>query len=350
MPAKQPSSFRLFALVKRRPFFADKMPQSFPSLKHGPSLRKGRIKARLRPYFLPFAWRRATDGAGLAGHADKRDKQLALDARGIGFRISRFMGQEHVYVPPLLENMARAEFAAIDGEKSRKPPAIFHYPLYRHCGLAALFLLPLLWWHGLIQGWWPAPAFPPSPDRWQTLGALDGIRIKIYGEWHRLGTALCLHSGIPHLAGNLVFGGFFLALLARLIGIGRAFLLTMAGGLAGNFISLELHELSYRSIGYSTALFASIGALGGIALPRAASPQKMFMPLAAALALLAMLGVEGEHTDYAAHLSGLSAGFCLGLWEEFRMRRGLPGLPQLAAGILGAAIPLCAWSLCFGFL
>ena len=71
--------------------------------------------------------------------------------------------------------------------------------------------------------------------------------------------------------------------------------------------------------------------------------RKAILPIAAGAALLAMLGTEGENTDYAAHVAGLLCGLALGLGESWRMRRGWPALPQIPAGMLALAVPTLAW-------
>ena len=56
---------------------------------------------------------------------------------------------------------------------------------------------------------------------------------------------------------------FFIIILSRRIGYGIALLLNILGGILGNFCSIYLHKMSVASIGYSTALFATIGILCG---------------------------------------------------------------------------------------
>lgn len=263
-----------------------------------------------------------------------------LQARAVPYRIIRQGALEHIYVPALYEQMAMAELAAFARE--RKPaPKIPYWPLHHSWPLAPLYMLPLLWLHGAMTGWWQAPGFLPSGRMWEKLGSLDSIRILLHGEWERLATALTLHTGLVHLTGNICFGAFFLCLLARLCGTGHAWLLTFLGGVLGNGLSLIVHDLGYASIGFSTALFAAVGAIAGILLWR--THERIFMPIAAALALLSLLGVEGANTDYVAHVCGLVSGCFLGFFEGFCIRRNLPLLPQSLAALLALALPCGAW-------
>ena len=67
------------------------------------------------------------------------------------------------------------------------------------------------------------------------------------------------------------------------------------------------------------------------------------LPVAAAAALLAMLGTEGDNTDYAAHLAGLGCGLLLGALEAWRVRNNRAGLGQWWAGAATALIVAVAW-------
>lgn len=297
-----------------------------------------------RPSWLPFAWRNITPVFGLRTYTQKRDWQLVLDSRNISFIIYRFSGREYLYVPPLLENIARMELAsfALENRTDRHKPKV--WPVHDNCFLAILYLLPLIWLHGMQAGWWQPPALLPPPAEWHSLGCLDAVQVKIYGQWYRLITALTLHAGIAHIAGNVVFGAIFLTVLARIVGWGHAMLLTLLAGIGGNLASLFAHSLSYQSAGFSTALFGCIGIMGGIGFMR---EQRGFFAIAAALAILAMLGTEGEHTDYLAHICGLVSGLLLGTVENIFIARNWRTLPQWLAAGLAFAIPVAAWHAAF---
>ncbi len=267
-----------------------------------------------------------------------------LDARAIPYRLVRQGSLEHLYVPALYEQMAITELAAFSRERKPVPKACF-WSLYNSWPLAPLYLLPFIWWHGEAANWWQAPTFLPPASSWHQLGSLDSIRILLHGEWERLATALTLHSGIVHLTGNIFFGAFFLCLLARLCGVGHAWLLTFLGGVLGNCLSLFIHDLGYASEGFSTALFGAVGSIAGLLLWR--THERIFMPIAAALALLSLFGVEGANTDYVAHICGLVAGCFLGFAEGYCLRKGWPLLPQSIAGALALVLPAVAWLLRF---
>jgi rhomboid protease GluP len=73
--------------------------------------------------------------------------------------------------------------------------------------------------------------------------------------------------------------------------------------------------------------------------------KKWFLPVAGALALLAMLGTEGENTDIGAHLFGFIFGILFGLVGECLVERfGRPGSrATVLLALFAAAVPVVAW-------
>lgn len=313
------------------------MPQPFS---HAPVIN-GRWRWRVRPASVPAFWRNITGASGFTSYRQRRDWRLVLSACDIPHRLSQFCSRECLYVPPLLECAALRELTAFDEERRRPvpPPPTPH----AHWKLAGCFLLPLFVWHGMRVGWWPVPDCLPAPRLWLPAGILDTLQVRLHGQWYRAITALTLHADAAHLCGNIAFGALFLALLARSAGIGRAIWLTLAGGILGNCLAVALRRHPVESIGFSTALFACIGALSGLMALRHAGRREMFLPVAAGAALLAMLGTEGERTDYVAHVAGLCSGLTLGMAEGLRLRHKWRALPQWTAAALAMLVPALAW-------
>lgn len=296
---------------------------------------------RVRPGFLPAFWHNITGASGFTSYRQRRDWRLVLSACGIPHRLCQFNGREYLYVPPLLEGPALHELGAFDAERVRPPEPL--PPSQPHWRMAGIFLLPLLGWHGMRVGWWPAPDFLPAPRLWLDAGALETLVVRLHGEWFRVVTALTLHADAAHLMANLAFGALFLALLARCAGLGTSLWLSVAGGSLGNALAVLLRREPVQSIGFSTALFATIGALSGLMAMRHASRRDMLLPVAAGAGLLAMLGTEGERTDYLAHVTGLVAGLVLGMVAGLARRRKWPTLPQWAWAALAMSLPVWAW-------
>lgn len=294
----------------------------------------------------PRFWRRVTPA--IHSHAHKRDWQLVLNARNVPFRIRQCGDGEFIYVPPLYEKIARGELAAYAKENSG-PVKSCSPPARKDAWMAAFFPLALVLWHGLrINSSILHFDFLPDPSTWLAYGQLDRIKILAGHEFYRLATALTLHVDSSHLGGNIFFGSIFLFLLARITGPGRALLLTLCGGIAGNAISLFFHRQPYVSIGFSTALFACVGILGGIMASMGFRKKQALVAAGAALSLLAMLGASGEHTDYAAHIAGLLCGLALGIWTGPRLGMPWSRAKDIICFCVAFFVPLAAWCFAFG--
>lgn len=185
---------------------------------------------------------------------------------------------------------------------------------------------------------------------WLAIGRLDVDRV-LAGEWWRTVTALCLHADMPHLAGNLVFGGFFGLYAGRYLGSGVAWLGILAGGALGNALNALIQPEGHLAIGASTAVFAALGLLAAYTLRRGFLRQTRFRtriaPLTAALGLLAFLGTGGGGTtgdvDIVAHLTGFIAGLAIG---ALLGGGDLPQRPraQAYAGALAGTVLVAAWA------
>lgn len=303
----------------------------------------------LRLSKAPPYWRDITSPYGFLSYVQRRDWLLVLSARNIPWFISKLKGHEHIYVPPLMEGLARYELNAFTYENIIHKNNI-HYPDHPYALLSSLFLILLIIWHLLRQCHQILPQFIPAPDSWLYLGELDKIRILFYQEYYRIITALTLHADYSHLVGNLLFAAIFLLILSRFIGPGKALFLSILGGAAGNFISLFFHREAYVSIGFSTALFATIGIIGGIMMQRAYDKRNILLAAGGTLGLLALLGTGGEHTDYASHICGLACGLLLGLYEGWREKRHISGFSQLGSAFLALFFPLLSWLIAFDIL
>ena len=170
------------------------------------------------------------------------------------------------------------------------------------------------------------------------------------GELWRVVTALTLHADFGHLATNLGFGMLFGYLAAQLLGPGIAWASIVAAGAVGNFLDALLMPASHHAIGASTAVFATLGLLAAYSWRRrsgrsAAWPYR-WAPLMAAVALFALLGTGGEHTDVLGHITGLLAGTLFGaVYGSLTIPSS--GRAQLLAGVsaLGMIVGAWAWAL-----
>jgi len=169
------------------------------------------------------------------------------------------------------------------------------------------------------------------------------------GEWFRILTAQSLHADYGHAVSNAVSCGVFASLLFRSVGPGLGLTLALAGGAIANAMNAWLHGPGYSSLGASTALFAVIGALSGLQFaahwryPVLHGRRRSWLPLAASLGLLAMLGTGGARTDVLGHLLGLFAGTGLGAGVGLMLARPPRGPAQWGLGLSSIAAMAFAW-------
>ncbi len=193
------------------------------------------------------------------------------------------------------------------------------------------------------------PHAPGNP--WFQFGSANAGWILADEPW-RAATALTLHADLLHVAANAVMGALFVNLVCGALGNGVGLAAVLLAGIGGNWINALVQQPSHNAVGASTAVFAALGLLCGLALSRrrrrGARGRRLLAPLGAGLGLIAMLGVGGAQTDLWAHLFGFAVGVCLGLplaWID-PQRLGRP--IQLGCGALALAIVLGSWRLALG--
>ena len=307
---------------------------------------------RLRTAAVPPFWRMAGDGVRTRVPEHLLAQWiLVLSAKNIPFLLAQRGGRRLIYVPPMAEGIARYEIAGYNAEPApRIRPSTT--PVWRNLHLAALFFVVLAGWHGICAGWWEFPGLAPlARSEWMRLGALDVYRTRALHEWYRTVTALSLHSDSLHLFGNVAAGCMFLTLLSRHTGFGCGLLLTVLGGVLGNICNVLYRPLPFVSMGFSTALFACLGLLSGIqALQEGRQGwRKALLPLGAGAGLFAMLGTEGERTDYAAHLFGMAVGLGQGYAYHRLLSHARPSARMQLPAAAGVALLFAlAWHLALG--
>ncbi len=181
---------------------------------------------------------------------------------------------------------------------------------------------------------------------WLASGRVDGNLIRA-GEWWRTITALTLHADIQHLLGNLVFGVFFGIFAGRLLGSGVAWLAILVAGALGNAANTLLLDSTHRSIGASTAVFATLGLLAGYVWRGQLMAQDRWStrlgPIIGGFALLMFTGTGDENTDIGAHLMGFVCGFAAGITLTLIGKMPSPPHIQRMAGGLALGLVALAW-------
>ena len=324
------------------------------------SKRRNTLGLRVRPGGIPRYWRAVDDGQTRFVSPERAEEWMAvLASRGIPFRLGG-RRRRWMYVPIFLEVVAREELRAVAGERLRQVPPLPPAPVHRNAHWVLFVLLLLALWHGIRMNWGPLGGLftALTPEDWLTRGALDVYRVTFLHEWWRCVTALTLHSDSQHVFGNMLFGAPFLILVCRRIGFGLGLTLIVVAGTLGNAFNALYRPADHVSLGFSTALFGAVGVLSGfMALQgwlsegekqiwQTLSWRRGIILLAAGVGVLAMLGTEGERTDYAAHLFGLIAGFGTGGVAGWWVRRfGEPTLKtqSMAGGLLVVSLLLAWW-------
>jgi membrane associated rhomboid family serine protease len=185
---------------------------------------------------------------------------------------------------------------------------------------------------------------------WLSVGALDGGAAR---EWWRALTALTLHLDQEHLLGNLLFGAFAGIAAGRLLGPGVAWASILGAGAFANFLEILIAPPTHRAVGASTAVFAALGLLAGLAWRQRLTLRERrwyrWAPMIAGVCLLTLLGAGSEHVDVLGHALGFLSGVGMG-W--LYARAGIPrnrgrGL-QIAAGAAAALLLCLAWLLALG--
>lgn len=272
-------------------------------------------------------WRPVSPGIStLLTKSQARSWALVLDSRSIPCCIAPDGAAWQLLVPePHLES-ARRELQLFEEANQSWPPALpATRQLIENTLPTVSVLLLLATFHNLTLVGLSLPE-RGILDLYK-LGAAHAASIRV-GQWWQCVTALTLHAGPVHLLGNLTIGGIFIILLCRELGSGLAWSLLLASGTLGNLLNAWVQSPDHRSVGASTAVFGAVGILAAISMVRYRHDlqRRWFIPVAAGLALLAILGTEGKHTDLGAHLFGFCFGVFFGTAAEIMVgKQGRPG-------------------------
>jgi rhomboid protease GluP len=251
---------------------------------------------------------------------------LVLEARFLPCRIERGENGWRILVPARSYAASMEELRHFEKENRDwphpRPPA---YSVVENTLSTLSVLILLATFHNLTR--LDIRLLGHYPVDWVAIGNAHADKI-LEGQWWRLVTALTLHADWLHLFSNLALGGLFIVLLCREIGSGLAWCLLLCSGILGNLANAFMQMPDHRSVGASTLVFGAVGILAALSLVRYRSQlQKRWpLPIAAAMALLALMGTEGKNTDLGAHLFGFVFGILLGVAAEYLIEKfGRPG-------------------------
>lgn len=266
-----------------------------------------------------------------------------LKAMGLEHYVTEQPDGCHLMVPASIAAAAAEQLRMYQRENPSRPG--LPWPTERATrGMAGalVFVLALATAYALQSGY----AFGID---WTAAGALVAGEVRA-GAWWRTVTALTLHSDAAHVAGNMIFGGFFGYLAGQYLGSGLALLATVVTGAAGNLLNALVQSAGHRSIGASTAVFAALGIVAAcvwtLSRRYALSWARRWAPVVGAVGLLAFTGTGDEQTDIVAHLTGFLAGAGGGLllYRLPAVARA-PLAAQATALVLALAIVAGSWAL-----
>jgi membrane associated rhomboid family serine protease len=265
------------------------------------------------------------------------DRSLVLEAAGIPYRVIDDGPTCALVVPASFSAQAVEQLQLYEDENPPFRPKPRRRIVYEDAAPGVIGYVVVV----CAVAWLAGYSF--FAENWFSAGRVDGTLIRD-GEWWRTLTALTLHADVRHLLGNLIFGVFFGIFAGRLLGSGVAWLAVVVAGAMGNATNTLLLESTHRSIGASTAVFATLGLLAGYVWRGRLMAQDRWPtrlgPIVGGLALLMFTGTGDENTDIGAHLMGFVCGFAAGMLLTLLGRMPAPPRVQAAAG--GAALGLIA--------
>lgn len=165
-------------------------------------------------------------------------------------------------------------------------------------------------------------------DRVAEWGALNWYRVKEYGEWYRLFSAMFLHEGIQHIFNNMLVLLYIGSCVERQMGKIRYGILYFAAGVLAGFTSMvynmNLGNQVY-SLGASGAVFGVMGALLFLVLFKNKYAVGYSVRQIIIMIMFSLYGgIVSQGVDNAAHIGGFLAGFLLaavlnlGVRKEYR--------------------------------
>jgi rhomboid protease GluP len=280
---------------------------------------------------------RVTDDPRLA-----EEWELVLLAQGLSPTMRRSADGVALCVSAAEVDRARAALLAYESEN---PPKLAEQrePLGAADSFAASAVAGLL-----LLAFFSVTVISNPTMSWFERGSADAHKI-LNGELWRTVTALTLHSDVAHALSNAFGLALFLGAVSSVLGTGLGCALILLAGAGGNLANAFLHGAPHVSVGASTSVFGAVGVLGGLGVimrrTKALSRRRAWLSVAAAFALLGMLGTGGGRVDIWAHLFGLLVGGILGILAALVTPRPPELRIQWACGGMAVAVLIYCWTL-----
>jgi membrane associated rhomboid family serine protease len=147
-----------------------------------------------------------------------------------------------------------------------------------------------------------------TDDRITNRFAMQGLSVAIEGEWWRLMTSAFLHTGITHIALNMLALWFVGGAVEPRLGRWRYATVYLLSALGGSVLSYAVDSPFQASVGASGAVFGLFGALFVLMLRLRFDVQGLI----AIIAINVVIGfIPGLNINWRAHLGGLIVGAVL---------------------------------------
>lgn len=271
-----------------------------------------------------------------------RDDSLVLLSQGIEHRLVRSEeGPFQIFIVPEMESAAKTQLELYHKEnppKEENPPIPLSFSLQPLWVLLAPVVFTLIDFSEKLNLHGP--------------GVSDAAKV-LKGEWWRSLTAQTLHGDARHLASNLLCGYIVMNMITFRIPLLRLVPFIAVAAAVANLCVSATVQTDFRSLGFSTFVFAAIGCLSVIEfrlMPKESHGMlRRFAPLCGAASLAVFLGL-GENADILGHAYGFVAGlFCGFIPKKKSLRWGTPLSSADGVGLLMYyGLYLLAWKLALG--
>jgi membrane associated rhomboid family serine protease len=266
---------------------------------------------------------------------------LVLEARGIQHETLEGESAWTLNVPVALLGQAYDEISRYSAERSAPRSVPSAMPSRPGATLGAIVYVLIL-----LAAAYSAGNGSFGAD-WFSIGSLDAGSP---AQWWRSITALTLHVDQEHWLGNVLFGVIAGIGAGRLLGPGIAWASILGAAALANYLETLIAPVSHRAVGASTAVFAALGLLAGMAWRQRLTLRERvwyrWAPLIAGICLLTLLGAGNSQVDVLGHALGFIVGTGLGwVYAHVGVPRDGGGRVQILAGFGAVLLIFVAWLL-----